>query len=132
MENKNEKAKRELELLRQCCEGFDEHGIVWETVAPILQHLQKRISDNDRFSSRMTVDNDRCSQSHAQSGSLLPLKIARLGTVTTVQEIVFLYLHCTLLKLGFSCTVEIPSSVPGFAATIRGEGSSPVFKVHKV
>jgi len=41
-------------------------------------------------------------------------------SVTTSVEFVFLIAHSSLLNLGLTPIQEIPSSVPGFAASLKG------------
>lgn len=122
MDSKNDQAAKELQLLKQCCKDFDRNGIVYRALVPVIDDLQRQISDNSRRSG-MNIDNVKVAavEREESSGSLFPFKIARLGRISSAQEITFLYTHCTLLRLGFVCTVEIPSTVPGFAATIRGK-----------
>jgi hypothetical protein len=40
--------------------------------------------------------------------------------ITTSMEFVFLIAHSSLLNLGLTPIQEIPSSVPGFAASLKG------------
>jgi hypothetical protein len=126
------KAVSELTQLKKVVESLDKNGIVFAAVVPVVERLQTQILAMDMKSqaasgtgSQMQVDEGDWVQVSASSSSngnpsLFPLRIARLGTLESAEESVFLYIHCYLLRLGFVCAVEIPSSVPGFAATIRG------------
>jgi hypothetical protein len=53
-------------------------------------------------------------------GSLKKLSSNASISVTTGEELLFLIAHLYVLSQNFVCVYEIPSSVPGFAPSLKG------------
>jgi hypothetical protein len=100
--------EKELELFLSFIKVLRPGGIVASTLRPIAEELQKTLS-------KSAIPTTLTSSYKETDGSQVP-------------ALLFVALHKFMLTYGFICVIESPSTVPGFAAPIRGTPFLLVFQ----